>query len=108
MYLWEGYDLSTKYSSRAQSKEVEEPIPTLVLNQHVNENLRIRDKEVDHPRVRLRSEHSLRGVRQATCTRKQNTKEDGRDVQAKKKEKYPNKVIITSTFNALYQLSWPH
>ena len=76
----------------AQPKEMEEPIPLLVLTQYIDKNLRIEAEDVDCPRS-LKSEHSLGGFEQATWTKRQNTKEWGRNVQAKKKGniqvKYP-------------------
>ena len=49
----------------------------------LDENPRRRDEEVDSPRS-PQSECSSRNVEEATCTKRKNTEEDGRDVQAKK------------------------
>ena len=67
----------------AQSGEVERPTHTSVLTRHMDENPRRRDEEVDSPRS-PKSERSSGNVEQVSCTRRQNTEEDGRDVQAKK------------------------
>ena len=69
----------------AQFEEVEGPTHTSVLTQHMDKNLRRRDEEVDS----LRSPKSKRSsdyFDQTICTRRQNIEEDGRDMQAKKKE----------------------
>ena len=44
----------------AQPKEMEEPIPLLVLTQHIDKSLRIEAEDADCPRS-LKSEHSLGG-----------------------------------------------
>ena len=66
----------------------------------VDKNPRREDVKAHHPRS-PKSKHSLEGFRQATWTKRQNNKEEGRDVQVKKKGniqiKYPS-----SAFNALH------
>jgi len=56
----------------------------------VDENPRRNHEEAHLPRS-LKSEHSSGIAGQATCTRWQNTKEDGRDMQAKKKRSVQTK-----------------
>ena len=82
---------------------MERPTLSLVLIQCIDESLKGEAEEADHPRS-PKSEHSLEGFKQATWTKRQNSEEGGRNMQAKK----GNKVFITSTFNALYQLSRLH
>ena len=64
---------------------MEGPIHTSVLTQHIDKNQRRRDKDADSLRS-PKSERSSDCFEQATYTRRQNTEEDGRDVQVKKKE----------------------
>ena len=65
-------------------EEMERPILSSVLAQYVDKSPSIETKEANRPRS-LKSEHSSKGFKQATWTKRQNTKEGGRDVQVKKK-----------------------
>ena len=63
---------------------MERPTHTTMLNRNMDKNPRRRDEEVGPPRS-PKSEHSSDYFKQATCIRRQNTNEDDRDMQAKKK-----------------------
>lgn len=65
-------------------EEMERPTHTTVLTRHMDKNLRRRDEDANPPRS-PKSEHSSYYFEQATYIRRQNTKKDGRDMQAKKK-----------------------
>ena len=65
-------------------EEMERPILSSILSQYVDKSPTIETEEVDHPRC-PKSKHSSKGFKQATWTKRQNTKEGDRDVQVKKK-----------------------
>ena len=55
-----------------------------ILTQHTNENPRRKDEEVNSLRSPM-NKLTSRSVKQATCAKRQDTEEDDRDMQVKKK-----------------------
>ena len=68
----------------ARLKEMRKPTLSLVLAQYVDKSLSIEIEEADRWRS-PKSEHCSKCFKQATWTKRQNTKEGDRDVQVKKK-----------------------
>ena len=56
----------------------------LVLTQHTDKNMRRNDEGVDSPRSPM-NELTSGSIKQATCAKGQDSEEDGRDMQVKKK-----------------------
>ena len=55
-----------------------------VLTQHTDKNMRRNDEGVDSPRSPM-NELTSGSIKQATCAKGQDSEEDGRDMQVKKK-----------------------
>ena len=87
---------------------MERLIPSLVLNQYIDESPRIEAEEANYLRS-LKSECSFGGIKHATWTKRQNNKEGGRDVQAKKKGniqvKYPSPLHSIHYTNSVSRIN---
>ena len=83
-YYGRGKILTQNNATWVRLEEMERPILSSILSQYVDKSPTIETEEVDHPRC-PKSKHSSKGFKQATWTKRQNTKEGDRDVQVKKK-----------------------
>jgi len=74
---------------------VEGPTHTSVLTKCMDENPKRNDEEVDSLGSPM-SKPTLGSIKQATCTKRQDIKEDGRNVQVKKKKNIQIKQSLPS------------
>lgn len=84
MNIVEGQDLNATQSLWPQPKDEKRLIRTPVHVGHMDKNLRREDTETHHPRS-PKSEYSFEILQLGTCTKRQDTEEDNRDVQVKKR-----------------------